>query len=293
MSLVVLIAELVWGYYLLFACHRTKSGVLFWIVFGVTLLLTMKPVIRFVKGYVKHWLLRIALPVLLLIAPMIVTSVQGWGPVYYCDECQTLSLTKHHHKAEMIGFKPIIYLYPEEKTTVSVTVGYPEKFTHTYPKYGNGWQVVAEPNGDLRDASGRGYYALYWEGKITETYNQNDGFLVAGADTISFLEEKLAQLGLTDREANEFIVYWLPKLETNAYNHIRFLTMAEIEANMPLTITPKPNTVIRVMMAYKPATGTEQIVPQQLSEPPVRSGFVVVEWGGTQMPEQGSFNDNE
>ena len=34
------------------------------------------------------------------------------------------------------------------------------------------------------------------------------------------LEEKLAILGLTERESEEFIVYWLPKLEKNKYNYI-------------------------------------------------------------------------
>ena len=35
-------------------------------------------------------------------------------------------------------------------------------------------------------------------------------------------------LGLNDREAEEFIVYWLPKLEENKYNLIRFETAEEI-----------------------------------------------------------------
>ena len=45
------------------------------------------------------------------------------------------------------------------------------------------------------------------------------GFVVEGKDTIKFLEEKLKQLGLTDKEADEFIIYWLPKLENNKYNY--------------------------------------------------------------------------
>ena len=41
-------------------------------------------------------------------------------------------------------------------------------------------------------------------------------------------EEKLAILGLNEREAEEFIIYWLPKLESNKYNYIRFATEEEI-----------------------------------------------------------------
>ena len=48
------------------------------------------------------------------------------------------------------------------------------------------------------------------------------GFVVKGEDTAAFLQEKLAYLGLTPREYNECIVYWLPRLEGNPYNLISF-----------------------------------------------------------------------
>ena len=179
--------------------------------------------------------------------------------------------------------KPIIYLYPTEQTKVEVMVGKPHNLTHTYPKYQNGWRVVAEPNGDLTDLAGRHYYALYWEGKHLHKTTPKDGFIVKGADTISFLEEKLAQLGLSEREANEFIVYWLPKLESNEYNFIRFKPKAEIDANMPLYITPTPDTVIRVLMEYRAADKSEKPVIQELPPTPQRTGFVAVEWGGTEI----------
>jgi hypothetical protein len=61
--------------------------------------------------------------------------------------------------------KPIIYLYPEEKTDVTVRLGAPEKLTASYPKYTDGWQVTAYPNGDLIDKkTGNKLYSLYWEG---------------------------------------------------------------------------------------------------------------------------------
>ena len=65
------------------------------------------------------------------------------------------------------------------------------------------------------------------------------------------MEEKLAVLGLNYKESEEFIVYWLPKLEKNKYNYIRFQTMDEINRTMELDIDPKPDTLIRVMMKFK------------------------------------------
>ena len=179
--------------------------------------------------------------------------------------------------------KPIIYLYPTEETNVTVKVGNPENLTHTYPKYENSWEVLAKPNGDLIDLkTGRNLYALYWEGINTVEPNMEEGFIVKGEDTIKFLEEKLEILGLNEKEAEEFIVYWLPKLESNKYNFIRFQTMEEINKNMPLEITPKPDTLIRIVMEFKGLEKEIEVKEQKL-EMPNREGFTAVEWGGTEI----------
>ena len=179
--------------------------------------------------------------------------------------------------------KPIIYLYPTEETAISVELGHPEKLTHTYPKYENSWNVLAKPNGDLVDLkTGRNLYALYWEGIYTTKPDLTEGFVIAGKDTVAFLEEKLAILGLTEREANEFIIYWLPELENNKYNFIRFQTIEEINNYMPLTVTPTPDSVIRVVMEFK-ALNRKTDVSEQVLTTPSRDGFVVVEWGGTEL----------
>ena len=111
---------------------------------------------------------------------------------------------------------------------------------------------------------------------------ENDGFVVKGNDVATFLEEKLAILGLTERESEEFIIYWLPKLEANKYNYIRFATLDEINDNMPLEINPNPDTVIRVLMTFKGLDKPIEVQEQQLTTPE-RKGFVAVEWGGTEI----------
>jgi hypothetical protein len=188
-----------------------------------------------------------------------------------------------NRSGEAVDLKPVIYLYPLQEERISVKLNNYEHLTHTYPKYEDGWDVIAKPNGDLIDLkTGRNLYCLYWEGINSNDFNMNEGFVIKGEDTTKFLEEKLAILGLTEREANEFIIYWLPKLESNKYNFIRFRTYEEINENMGLTITPAPDTLIRVMMEFKPLN--EEIdVKEQVLATPQRNGFVAVEWGGTEI----------
>ena len=179
--------------------------------------------------------------------------------------------------------KPIIYLYPIEETNVTVKLGNPKLLTSTYPKYEDKWMVTAYPNGDLKDLkTGRSLYSLYWEGKNYNVGETDEGFVVKGSDTISFLEEKLKTLGLNEKESEEFIIYWLPRMEHNKYNYIRFASMDEINANMPLYVDPTPDTIIRILMVFKPLDKKIDVKEQKLTTP-LRTGFTLVEWGGTEV----------
>jgi len=83
-------------------------------------------------------------------------------------------------------------------------------------------------------------------------------------------------------EAEEFIVYWLPRLQENEYNYIRFATIDEINEIMPLEFSAEPDTIIRVLMQFKCLENPIEVQEQEL-ETPERTGFVAVEWGGTEI----------
>ena len=178
--------------------------------------------------------------------------------------------------------KPVIYLYPEEETQVSVSLDFDGQLTSTYPAYEDGWTVEASPDGTLTDpATGRQYYCLFWEGIGPTEYDFSTGFCVAGENTAAFLEDALADLGLTEKEANEFIIYWLPKMEHNPYNLISFQTEAYTDS-AALTIDPAPDTLIRVFMAWQGLDQPVEVEPQTLTAPD-RTGFTAVEWGGAEI----------
>ncbi len=177
--------------------------------------------------------------------------------------------------------KPAIYLYPEAETEVSVRLEYQGRLTCTYPAPDpdGAWRVTARPDGTLTDKQGREYSYLFWEGASDETHPDfSRGFVVRGSDTAAFLREKLAYMGLTPREYNEFIVYWLPRMQGNPWNLIAFQGRNYTDS-APLTVTPEPDSVLRVFMAYRPLA-TPIVVPPLELTPFVRKGFTLVEWGG-------------
>ena len=74
----------------------------------------------------------------------------------------------------------------------------------------------------------------------------------------------------------------MPKLQAKDYTYIRFATEEEISRNMPLEINPKPDTTIRVLMLYKGLDEAESVTEQLLTKVE-RTGYIVVEWGGTKI----------
>jgi len=182
-----------------------------------------------------------------------------------------------------IAEKPVIYLYPTQAEKVNVKLDFPTGFSATTPAYSNqsGWNITAQPNGALTNLSdGASYPYLYWEGNPAPfAFDMHKGFVVAGDQTTAFLNKELTTIGLNQNEKAEFISYWAPKLQANKYTLIHFAG-SEYTDVAKLSITPSPNSLLRVFMAEEPLNSPVKVTPQTF---PTfhRNGFTAVEWGGT------------
>lgn len=199
------------------------------------------------------------------------------------EECNQTEVDKVDTNEVMdIEFeKPIIYLYPEKKTHISVNIDYDGELVCTYPEYDGKWEVIAEPDGRIHTLDGNEYSYLFWEGKSDYEWNIDEGFIVKGTETAEFLQDKLQKIGLIPKEYNEFIVYWLPRMQDNAYNLIHFAG-EEYEELAKLSIEPKPDSELRVFMVFKALKEPIEVKEQKL-KPFERNGFTAVEWGGTEI----------
>ncbi|MCI6265692.1 MAG: hypothetical protein MR598_02460 [Erysipelotrichaceae bacterium] len=181
---------------------------------------------------------------------------------------------------ELIAYKPILYLYPKTNMSINIKLEKSDKIITSYPKYQDGWNVLAHSNGDLYDQNGKYYYALYWDEYNPNSVDFKTGFYVTKEEAIPFLEEKLSIIGLNDKEKNEFIMYWLPKLEENKQSLVYFELTEEREKNNKLIINPTPDSILRVNMHIKKVDSKVNIKEQVLTKFQ-RIGFTAVEWGGT------------
>jgi hypothetical protein len=186
----------------------------------------------------------------------------------------------------IIAAKPAIYLYPISRTQIKIIHQFKGKIVNTYPIYNNGWNVIAEPNGKLlNNSDNREYNYLFWDGILDfpkEHYEFKEGFVVENEKLIEFFQNKLEKIGLTAYEINDFIVYWLPILNQNEYNIIRFRINDNIDESSFLEVIPKPDTQIRVFMEFKGIKNRQDYLnlKEQYIVKIQRDGFTLVEWGG-------------
>ena len=138
-----------------------------------------------------------------------------------------------------------------------------------YPAYHNGWKLECHPDGSFTAEDGTICHRLYWEAQTDRSVPMEEGFCVPGADTAAFLAESLQKLGLNSLEINDFLITWLPRLEGNAYNLITFHTEQVAD------ISPAPDTLIRVLMVFRPLKESVDIAPQPLT-PTERTGSTAV-----------------
>lgn len=178
-----------------------------------------------------------------------------------------------------VMLKPILYLYPEEEKNITVNFDKEELLTTTYPKFNNEWNVLVKPDGSIYE-NGKYYYALYWEENRNKNCDFEDGFYVEKDNAINFLEEKLTTLGLNDKERNEFIMYWLPKLEENGKSIVHFDLTDELQKENEMIINPKPDSILRIHINVKKVNKKTNIKEQKLPTFK-RHGYTAIEWGGT------------
>lgn len=182
--------------------------------------------------------------------------------------------------------KPVIYLYPETETAVQVTIDPVGELFFTYPRYNNGWDVIAKPDGSL-DVEGQTIDYLFWEAKMDLNVKVNETQVVlskwAAEDHIASV---LDRFGLTDNEKADFLTYWIPEILQYEKENIQlqFMFNNDCSAFGDLNVSPAPDKIGRIYLLWSP---TDEIASEENSLQNIpsmdRTGFTVIEWGGAEI----------
>ena len=171
--------------------------------------------------------------------------------------------------------KPAIYLYPTEDSVVNVKLRINGLMTKSLPEYNNGWNVFATKEGLIEGE----YDYLFYEAKLLKMDFPDSGWVVRYEDLDKWFEVNLTTLGLNEKEKSQFMEYWVKELPKSNYYEIKLAGEKFLNENMALDISPKPDTVIRLLFNFRPLKNKTTIQEPNIITPE-RKGFTVVEWGG-------------
>lgn len=192
----------------------------------------------------------------------------------------------------IIADKPVIYLYNEESTNVTVSVNPQGDFTFTYPVISNENNWIGSLSQDGFSIENKVYPYIFYETKMSDLSfikkgEQIKGSAVNSEDVITFLEQSLSDLNFNSQEQTDFITYWAPKMTQHDKVFIQLWNADEYEVISSINVSPTPNNLQRVFMVYASIENGINIVstPQNFN-PTKRTGFTVIEWGGSELPSQ-------
>ena len=174
--------------------------------------------------------------------------------------------------------KPNIYLYPTERSQISVNLSFPlgGKIITSIPAYENGWTVDVDTSGIIDN----NYEYLFYESKQPDIWQLNDGWIIKRSELETFFKDNMLKHGFNGREIKDFIDYWIPRLKAFEYYEIYPQESNIINTAVILEITKKPEDVLRLYYLIKGVNSDSNkfnipIINSQFN----RSGFCVTEWG--------------
>ena len=180
-------------------------------------------------------------------------------------------------KKDRMVYKPNIYIYPTEKTELVVKINFPigGELETTIPEYGNGWNITVDTTGIINDV----YTYLFYESNQPDVWQRNYGWFVNSENLDSFFRANLSEYGFKGHEIDDFINYWIPRLDSFSNYAIYPQTKKLIDEVIRLEFSIQPDRILRLFYVID----RQDQSPEKLKEPTIesfaRKGYFVTEWG--------------
>jgi len=186
------------------------------------------------------------------------------------------------HECDTCGpvlYKPNIYLYPTERSQISVNLRFPlgGKIITSIPAYENGWTINVDTSGIIDNK----YSFLFYESKQPDIWQLNEGWIIKTSELENFFKDNMLKHGFDGTEIKDFLDYWIPRLTDFGYYEIYPQEPIIIDKAIKLEISKTPDNVLRLYYLIK---GVNSNSENKINIPGEnyqfkRSGFYVTEWG--------------
>ena len=177
-------------------------------------------------------------------------------------------------------YKPNIYFYSEETLEADIVFLQENLLTETIPVYQDGWHIEVLEDGKIAWEQQK-YDFLFYESLTDKTLNQYEkGWYISCEEREKALKSVLELYQFNEKESEDFMEFWMDKLEANK-NYMMYPQETEcVDCQMPVSISPAPDSIRRIWFGFEEVSDAKE----NISEPEVdeikREGFTVVEWGG-------------
>ncbi|NOQ26981.1 MAG: hypothetical protein GQ564_16595 [Bacteroidales bacterium] len=209
----------------------------------------------------------LGLPFLFIIYLMISIPFQSCDPDDDDNGCDTCNMV----------YKPNIYIYPNEQIQLTVKLDFPMggKIVTSIPEYGTGWNISVDTNGLIDNT----YSYLFYESTQPDIWQRNSGWIIKKIDLETFFRDNMTNYGFYGQEIDDFIDYWIPRLDNYPYFSICPQTADLIDDVIELSFSKQPDNVLRLFYVIR----AYDVLPEKLVEPTInsykREGYFITEWG--------------
>lgn len=173
--------------------------------------------------------------------------------------------------------KPNIYLYPEERTRLDVSLSFPHggQVVKSEPSYPEEWKNIrVTPDGRIDNE----YSYLFYEAMLPDHWQYSEGRVVRREHLPLFFTADMGKYGFELHEINDFLEYWIPRLKNAPYYAIYPQHTAMVNQAVKLRLSERPDNILRLFYIIDEVQGHFELI-----EPDIphfkREGFTVAEWG--------------
>ena len=187
-------------------------------------------------------------------------------PFHSCEPDDTIYIVEEDSTNN--ARKPNIYIYPEQNIQLNLELSFPigGRILVSIPDYGDGWNVSVDTNGLINDS----YSYLFYESYQPDIWQRDNGWIVEKTELESFFRENMINYGFDGQEIEDFIEYWIPRLDRFSYYSIFPQTKELINEAIEFSFSIEPDNILRLFYVIK---GFDEIPSSNLTEPVIDISF--------------------